>query len=105
MGPLKTRRVSLPTSDADGNVLANYGKRHGECVAVAFEMIGGMDCFSDWASKNRGEFYTKIWQKTIPKEVEHKAHDSIEALLDRLDQKTIDVVPTHIDEHNIEDVE
>jgi hypothetical protein len=68
-------------------------------------MIGGVDRLADWANKNTGEFYTKIWKHTIPKEVEVKAHDSIEAMLDRLDQKTIDVVPTHVDDHNIEDVE
>jgi len=104
MVPVKKRRAPLPSSDPEGNILQNYGKRHAECVAIAFEMIGGVDRLADWASKNPGDFFTKLWSKTIPKEVEHKAHDSVEALLDRLDDKTIDGVAVCVDERLVDDI-
>jgi hypothetical protein len=54
-------------------------------VLLAFEMIGGVERMADWADKNPTEFYTKIFTKTITKEVELNASEGIEDLLLRLD--------------------
>lgn len=34
-------------------------------VHKVFKMLGGANAMADWAAKNPGEFYTKIWAKTI----------------------------------------
>lgn len=66
-------------------VIAHAGRYARECVLIAFEMIGGVERLADWADKNPSEFYTKIFTKTITKEVEVSASEGIEDLLLRLD--------------------
>lgn len=84
--------------------MANVGRYARENVMVAFEMIGGVDAFAAWAEKNKSEFYTKLFPKVIGKEIEIKAHDSVEAMLEKLDDaRTIDAEPVNLDE--IEDAE
>lgn len=74
-----------PYGDADGAVIAHAGRYARECVLVAFEMIGGVERMADWADKNPGEFYTKLYTKVITREVEVHASEGIEDLLLRLD--------------------
>lgn len=52
---------------------------------TAFEMIGGVDRFADWADKNPGDFYTKLLPKVIAKPVEVSMSEGVETLLERLD--------------------
>lgn len=72
--------------DADGAVIAHAGRYARECVLVAFEMIGGVDRLASWADQNPGEFYTKMFSKTITKEVEVSAGTGIEDMLAQLDR-------------------
>lgn len=71
---------------ADGAVIPHAGRYARESVLLAFEMIGGVDRMADWATKNPGEFYTKLFTKVVTREVEVSASESIEDLLLRLDR-------------------
>lgn len=71
--------------DADGAVIPHAGRYARESVLTAFEMIGGVDRMADWADKNPGEFFTKLFPKVITKEVEVHASEGVEDLLARLD--------------------
>lgn len=82
---LRSPRSAAPYGDADGAVIAHAGRYARECVLLAFEMIGGVERMADWASKNPGEFFTKVFPKVITKEVEVTASEGIEDLLLRLD--------------------
>ena len=81
---LKTRK-HVPSVDNHGNIMSNVGRYARENVMIAFEMIGGVDAFAAWAEDNKTDFYTKLFPKIIGKEIEIKAHDSIETLLEKLD--------------------
>jgi hypothetical protein len=83
----RTPYAPVPYGDADGAVIAHAGRYARECVLTAFEMIGGVERMADWADKNPGEFYTKLFPKVISKEVEVTASEGIEELLLRLDSK------------------
>ncbi len=91
-------RKFLPVcSGPDGAVLTNMGRYHREAVATAFEMIGGIDRLADWADKNPDQFYTKLYPRLIPKEVEVGTSQGVEDLLRQLDAKTIDVTPREME--------
>lgn len=40
-----------------------------KAIQFAFEEIGGISNLSNWARDNRTEFYTKVWVKIIPKDI------------------------------------
>lgn len=72
--------------DAEGNVIVHAGRYAREAVLVAFEMIGGTERMAAWADANPGEFYTKLFTKTITRELEVTASRGIEDLLAELDR-------------------
>lgn len=77
---------SLPAvADSSGGLMISAGKYARSVVLGVFEQIGGQDAMADWASANPGDFYTKIFAKTITREVEEKRVDSVEDLLDAID--------------------
>lgn len=80
-----TAPLRLPDTDADGNLYAHVGRYAGRMVLVAFDMMGGVDRLADWADKNPGDFFTKVFPKVIAKPVEHSVSEGVEALLERLD--------------------
>lgn len=92
------RKKTLPTVGPDGAIIAHAGRYARETVLVAFEMIGGVDAMADWAAKNKGEFYTKLFPKVITREVDHNASEGVEELLEMLDEQIIDVTPTEVDD-------
>lgn len=71
------------------------GRARQQAEAV-FEMIGGTERMADWADKNPGEFYTKVWPKLIEKiDPRDRGSDTLEERLQRLEaaDKAIDVTP------------
>lgn len=77
---------NLPAvADSAGGLMVSAGKYARSVVLGVFEQIGGQDAMADWASANPGEFYTKLFAKTITREVEEKRVDSVEDLLDAID--------------------
>lgn len=84
--------------------MQNAGKYARLSVLTAFEMIGGTPALAAWAEENPGEFYTKLFTRTIGKDVEHTASQGVEAMLTRLDgaswseQDPIDVDFTEVDD-------
>lgn len=100
--PLRPRAFGA----ADGAVIPHAGRYARESVLLAFEMIGGVERMADWATKNPGEFYTKLFTKVVTREVEVSASESIEDLLLRLDRSeretlTADAEDTE-DEHVVD---
>lgn len=77
----------LPQSAPDGTIMVNASKYARNAVLTAFEMIGGTQEFANWASNNKADFYTKMFAKTIQKDVEIGTKDDIESLLDRVDPR------------------
>lgn len=63
----------------------HVGRYAGRMVLTAFDMMGGVDRLADWADKNPGEFFTKVFPKVIAKPVEHNVSEGVESLLDKLD--------------------
>lgn len=80
-----TSKLALPTAASDGQIMLGAGKRVRQSVMTVYHMLGGDQRMKEWAEKNLGEFYTKLYAKMMTKEVEHKVDDSVEDLLDRLD--------------------
>lgn len=76
---------TLPTATSDGAIVLGAGKRVRQAIMTVYHMNGGDTWLSEWAKKNPGEFFTKLFAKMAAKEVEHKIDDSVEDLLDRLD--------------------
>ena len=68
-----------------GELIVNAGRYSRGAVLMAFEMIGGMETFAEWASENQTDYYTKMFTKLIGREVEHKSTDSVENMLKILD--------------------
>ena len=66
---------------------ANSGRKPGsvnqltksakEAHPLAFEAIGGVEAFAEWASKNRTDFY-KLYARLIPHEVQAATNAAIE---------------------------
>jgi len=82
----RTAARNLPYGAADGAVIPHAGRYARECVLLAFEMIGGVEKMADWARENPTEFYTRLYTKTITREVEVGASESVEDMLRRLDK-------------------
>ena len=38
-------------------------------VRLVFKRMGGVNAMTEWAEKNPGEFYTKIYSKIIPRDI------------------------------------
>lgn len=80
-----TRPLTLPDTDADGQLYRHVGRYAGQMVVTACEMIGGVDRLAAWADANPGDFFTKVFPKVIAKPVEHNVSEGVEALLEKLD--------------------
>lgn len=81
-----TQRYSVPTiRKDDGAVMENMGRFSRGVVRAVFESIGGVERMAQWADENPGEFYTKMFAKTITRETEVNTSEGVDALLARLD--------------------
>lgn len=64
--------------------MANVGRYARGQVMLAYEMIGGVERLAEWAEENPGEFFTKLFGKTVTRETEVHASEGVEQLLERL---------------------
>ncbi len=71
--------------------MVNAGRYSRGAVIAAFEMMGGIETFAEWADENKSEFYTKLFGKTIGREMETKSSDSVEEYLKILDGEAEDI--------------
>jgi hypothetical protein len=78
---------NLPSSAPDGTIMINASKYARNAVLTAFEMIGGTEELANWGRDNKTDFYTKLFGKTIQKDIEVGSKDDIESLLDRVDPR------------------
>lgn len=78
----------LPVVLPAGGMLPHIsGRLRTATVDAVFVMIGGAERLADWADKNPGEFFTKIWGKGMSKPISIEVQDenSLEGLLAALD--------------------
>lgn len=90
---------SLPVISADQ--YQHLGKYAGAMVLSAFEQIGGMQRFADWADQAPEAFYTKIFVKMISRstQVEVSGTVTLDDAISRLDaQDVIDADFTEVGE-------
>ncbi len=81
----------VTTINAAGELMVNAGRYSRGAVICAFEMMGGIETFAEWADENKTEFYTKMFGKTIGRETENKSSDSVEEMLKVLDGEAEDI--------------
>lgn len=81
----------VTTINQAGELMVNAGRYSRGAVIAAFEMIGGISTFAEWADENKSDFYTKMLGKTIGREVETKSSDSVEEYLKILDGEAEDI--------------
>ena len=82
-----------------GELVVPAGRYSRGAVICAFEMIGGLEAFAAWAQDNEEAFYTKLFGKTIGREVEHKKADDVEDILKILDGEAEDITDAeYVDE-------
>tara|TARA_R110000772_G_scaffold2839_1_gene10292 strand:+ start:1630 stop:2019 length:390 start_codon:yes stop_codon:yes gene_type:complete len=86
-----TRFAKVTTVNQAGEITVNAGRYSRGAVVAAFEMIGGLENFANWASENQSEFYTKLFGKTLGREEEQKSSDSVEEYLNILDGEAEDI--------------
>lgn len=85
---IPTFRAGAPSTLPDvvrGEICKSAGKYARGALLYAFEAIGGADALAEWADENKGDFYTKMFIKLVPKEVEVADVRSLDSLMDALD--------------------
>lgn len=77
----------LPAIDAAKDVVfashANYAR---DVVHTAFQMLGGVQAYVEWARDNPDDFYNKHFAKTIQRDVAVTGTLTVESLVERLDE-------------------
>jgi len=75
--------------DSKGALVIPAGKFARNAVLCVYEMLGGHERFAAWADENEEVFYTKMFSKTIGREVElpKKPDDDVEDILTLLDNE------------------
>jgi hypothetical protein len=53
-------------------------------ILEVFVGLGGVPAMIKWARKNQGDFYTKLYGRLIPKDVQHSASGGLEEMLAKL---------------------
>lgn len=84
---------NLP-SVSGGGVMVHAGKYAKTAVLTAFDQLGGVQGLVDWAkesAQNKADYYTKIFTKTIQKDVEINDARSIEDVLAVIDGEFTEV--------------
>lgn len=81
----------LPATSPSGELMQAAGKYARNAVLTAFDMIGGVNALAEWGRANKTDFYTKVFTKTITREVDVKDERSVEDLLALLDKA--DAIP------------
>lgn len=66
--------------------MVSAGKKSSKLVLDVFDMIGGVEAMAEWAEENKGEFYTKLFSKTITRESEVNHTIGVEDMLDELEE-------------------
>lgn len=76
-----------------GDLIVSASKYSRASIIMAFEMMGGVERFAEWAMNNPSDFYTKMFTKVIGKETEAGGDDPVEEYLKILDAEAEDVTP------------
>lgn len=77
----------------DGAIIISAGKYARNMVLTAVQQLGGQDFVTQWARENPTEFMTKLFAKTITREIDDKKVDTVESLLDAIDAECEEVQP------------
>lgn len=84
-----------------GELMVNAGRFSRGAVVAAFEMMGGIETFAEWATENQTDFYTKMFGKVIGRELEVKSTDGLEDMLTVLDAEPEDIEEAEIVEEPV----
>ena len=98
-GLVKFKKVT--SVNGAGELMINAGRFSRRAVVAAFEMMGGIEMFATWATENQTDFYTKMFGKTIGRELEVKSTDGLEDMLTVLDAEPEDIEEAEIAEEPI----
>lgn len=71
--------------NSSGELVISAGRFSRGAVVVAFQMMGGIEKFAEWAEDNPSEFYTKMFGKTIGREPDQQKSGGVEDMLNVLD--------------------
>lgn len=71
--------------DPMGSIMANSGRHLRNAVAAAFEMIGGTQALAEWAQTNKGDYYTKLLPRLLPKEIIVDDRRSVDDIINEMD--------------------
>lgn len=82
--PEGTHELVRVDAAPDGTIVTNASKYARQATLAAFEMIGGTQALAEWAINNKKDFYTKLFGKTIQKDIELNAGNSVDELVRRL---------------------
>ena len=75
-----------------GDISINFGKFSRGAVVAAFELMGGVEEFAQWAEDNPHDFYTKLFPRLIGREeAKVQRPDNVEDLLTILDGEAEDI--------------
>lgn len=97
----------LPVATPEGNLLVHASARmRTNIVDTVFVMMGGVERMADWAAKNPGEFYTKIWTKGMAKPISLEVSESgsLEDLLGELDGTNAKIINPDGSDVTVEDL-
>lgn len=73
--------------------MLSAGKYARNAVLTVFDQLGGADAMKTWAEDNPTDFYTKLFSKTITREVEPPKKDDFETLLSEAIEAEAEEVP------------
>ena len=90
--------MTVPRKDVEGlpiisgEAYQHLGRASGALVLSAFEMIGGLTRFANWADSNPTDFYTKLFPKLIQRSqsVDISGSVTIDDAIARLERNTIE---------------
>ena len=86
----------VTTVNNTGELMVNAGRYSRGAVIAAFEMMGGIEAFAEWALENQSEYYTKMFGKVIGREIEVKSTDGLEDMLTILDGEVEEIQEAEI---------
>lgn len=88
---LRQAAAQLPYAAPDGTFFQNIGRKYLKDAGIAvFHMIGGVERMAEWANKNEGDYYTKIYPKLLEKQVEITDMRTVEDVIDDLDAEKLE---------------
>lgn len=85
--PSKSRAVALPLRGRAPGTPNKVSAQAKDNILQVFVNLGGVRAMTTWAKKNQDKFYTNIYARLLPKDVQVEAGQGLEELLGMLQQQ------------------